>query len=99
MAEHLIFNNGIPWWHIGHTYSNNNPFATSGIDWCTRCRSEVDTDCAGIQQNDTFTFKRWCAKCGKVISWGIYNQCLMLSNTPLPPAAVEWTVTPGKDKS
>ena len=99
MAGEIIVNQGIPWWHLGHTYTNNNsPFSTCGIDWCPQCKCEVDTNSAGIQHMDTFTFKRWCAKCGRVISWGIYNQCLMLSNKPLPPAAVEWTIKPGRDR-
>ena len=87
----------IPWHHVGST-STSNPFGTVGIDWCPRCKKQVDTDVAAMHHGSTFTFKKTCAECGRVICHGIYDQVCILGNKQLPPAAVEWTIIPGKDR-
>ena len=87
----------IPFYHVGAT-STSNPFATSGIDWCPRCKKQVDTDMAAIHQGTTFTFKRWCNECGRVIANGMWDRVCMITNRPLPPAAVQWTIKPGRDR-
>lgn len=87
----------IPFYHVGPT-STSNPFASVGTDWCPRCRMECEADMAALHHGETFTFKKWCVRCGKVICSGIFNQVCVLTNTPLPPAALEWTFEPGRDR-
>ena len=86
----------IPWYM--RSTSTSNPFSTTGIDWCPRCKLQVDTDTAAEHQGTTFTFKKWCRRCGRVICAGIYDSVAILSDRPLPPAALEWTWQGGKDK-
>jgi len=87
----------VPWYHQGFT-STSNPFSTLGTDWCTRCKGECETDMYAVHSGNTFTYKKTCCKCGKVICHGMYDQVCLLSNKPLPPAALEWCFTPGQDK-
>ena len=91
--------NVIPWYHQGRT-STSNPFASMGTDWCPRCRSECETDmdCVHDMSSDTFTYRKTCCRCGIVICRGIYNQVRMITSRPLPAAALEWTLTQGRDR-
>lgn len=88
----------IPWYHVGAT-SSSNPFASVGIDYCMRQRKQVDTDFWAVHQGTTFTFKKTCVECGYVICSGIFDRVAVMSHKPLPPAALEWTITPGKDRT
>lgn len=87
----------IPWYHQGAT-SQTNPFASTGTDWCPRCKMECEVDMASIHQGTTFTYKKWCVRCGRVICNGIYDQVRLMSNVPLPAAALEWNWKPGRDR-
>jgi len=79
-----------PWWHVGRV-STSNPFSSIGTDWCPRCRMEVDCDTHAEHVGTTFTYKRTCNRCGVVTQAGIYDQVRIISNQPLPRAAVIWT--------
>ena len=87
----------IPQWHIGHT-STSNPFASLGTDWCPRCKMECETDMDCVHHVDTFTYKKICCRCGRVICFGMYDQIKILSGIGLPAAAFIWCHEPGKDK-
>ena len=87
----------IPWWHVGPT-QQSNPFSSLGTDYCPRCKLERECDMAAVHSGDTFTYKKWCLRCGKVISFGMYDHVLVMSRRPLPPAAFEWCFEAGKDK-
>lgn len=89
--------NQIPWYHTGPT-SSSNPFASLGTDYCPRCKQECEADMAAIHDGTTFTYKKWCCRCGKVIARGMWDQVRILSDRPLPPAALEWTLEPGRDR-
>lgn len=97
MSEMPLPSNKIPWWHQGAT-SSSNPFASFGTDWCPRCKMECEADMAAHHQGETFTYKKWCLRCGKVISHGMWDKVALLTKTPLPPAAFEWCLTNGKDR-
>lgn len=88
----------IPWYHQSST-STSNPFVSLGSDWCPCCKQETECDTAAEHCGTTFTYKRWCLKCGKVIKAGIMDNVKIMSNRCLPRAALEWTFTPGKDRS
>lgn len=75
-----------------------NPFSSFGLEWCPRCRTEVDCDTQAIHSGTTYGFKRWCLRCGKVIKFGVYDNVVLLSGRPLPPAALEWSTKPGQDR-
>ena len=59
---------------------------------------EVEADMAALHQGTTFTYKKTCNRCGKVICNGIFDGVCLLTNRPLPSVALEWTVKPGKDR-
>jgi hypothetical protein len=75
----------------------SNPFTSFGLEWCPRCKTEVDCDTQAVHQGTTYAYKRWCLRCGKVIKRGVYD-CVPLVGGPLPAAALEWTTTPGQDR-
>lgn len=75
-----------------------NPFSSFGLEWCPRCKMEVDCDTAATHRGTTYAFKRWCLRCGKVIKRGLYDCVPLISKTPLPAAALEWSTTPGQDR-
>ena len=85
-----------PWWRQG-AMVGGNPFASFGLDWCPRCRSETDTDTQAEVGEGCYVYKRTCCRCGTVIKYGCC-QVQMLSERPLPAAAFHWVMTPGKDK-
>jgi hypothetical protein len=89
----------IPWYHVGKTYQSN-PFASLGVDWCPRCRGECEADMACVydMSSETFTYKKTCCRCGKVICHGIYNQVSMITNKPLPNAALTWCFESERDR-
>jgi len=86
-----------PWHHVGHRVLGN-PFTTLGLEWCPRCRSEVDTNTAAHHRGTVYVFKRTCAVCGTVIKCGVWQNVPLLSNIPLPAAALEWVTTPDRDR-
>lgn len=59
---------------------------------------EVDCDTKAEHVGDTFAYKRWCNRCGKVTQAGVYNQVAIISNTPLPRAVLKWTGEGGRDR-
>lgn len=78
----------------------SNPFTSFGLEWCPRCKMEVDCDTESIHDTRTnvYAFKRWCLRCGKVIKRGLYD-CVPLLGRPLPNAALEWSISSDKDRS
>lgn len=75
-----------------------NPFTSFGLEWCPRCKTEVDCDTQAVHQGATYGYKRWCLRCGKVIKAGLYECVPLLAGAGLPPAALEWSTAPGKDR-
>ena len=96
MADEPLIGERRPWWAVGNV--GGNPFASIGMDWCVRCRMEVDTDTEAHHTGDTFVYRRRCLRCGRTIKWGTYNQVVLLTNRPMPPAAFEWVTDPGRDR-
>lgn len=82
-----------------HGLSSANPFKTFGTEWCPRCRMEVDCDTEAHHEGTVYGYKRSCRRCGRVIMRGLFNNVPLLSNVPLPPAALEWSLKPGQDRS
>lgn len=81
---------------LGHTSAS--PFSSFGLEWCPRCKMEVDCDTAARHDGHTYAYRRWCLRCGIVIKRGVYDNVVILSGNPLPPAALEWSLEPGKDR-
>lgn len=75
-----------------------SPFTSFGLEWCPRCKMEVDCDTQAAHRGTVYVYKRWCLRCGLVIKRGVYNNVPLLTNQPLPAAALEWTTTPGQDR-
>lgn len=87
----------IPWWHVGPT-TTSSPFTRFGLAWCPRCQTEVTTDTQSVHGGTTFAYRERCERCGRVIAYGLFDHVPMLTDTPLPAAAVEWTFKPGRDR-
>lgn len=89
----------IPWYR-GKTEVGGNPFASLGLDWCHRCRMEVDTDTEAHHQGDIYVYRRQCRRCGITIKYGAYRAPLVgTANAPLPAKVYVWLHEPGKDRS
>lgn len=78
--------------------SSASPFTSLGLEWCPRCQMEVDCDTKAHHQGSTYAYKRWCLRCGLVVKNGVYDNVVMLSGQPLPPAFVAWSTEPGQDR-
>lgn len=76
----------------------SNPFTSFGLEWCPRCKTEVDCDTQAIHSGTIYAFKRWCLRCGKVIKSGLYDTVPLIGQ-PLPQAALEWSIKPEQDRS
>ena len=87
----------VPWWHLTPT-STSNPFSSMGVDWCPRCKMEVQADMFSVHQGETFTYKKVCLRCGKVICHGMWDHVKCFTHRPLPAAAFEWIFEAGKDR-
>lgn len=74
-----------------------SPFTSFGLEWCRRCRMEVDCDTQAAHRGTTYVFKRWCLRCGLVVKSGVFDNVPLLGR-PLPAAALEWTTAPGQDR-
>ena len=75
----------------------SSPFTSFGLEWCSRCRQEVDCDTQAEHAGSLYVYKRWCLRCGKVLKGGIYENVPLIGK-PLPAAALEWTTKPEKDR-
>ncbi len=84
-------------WNVVGRIANGNPFVSLGLEWCSRCKMEVDTDTEAAHRHGIYTFRRWCLRCGLVIKYGAY-QAPLVSDRPLPAAALEWVTRPGQDR-
>jgi hypothetical protein len=74
-----------------------NPFLTLGLEWCARCKQEMDCDTEASHRNGMYVFKRWCRRCGLVVKSGVYR-AQIVSDTNLVPMALEWVNKPEKDR-
>lgn len=89
----------IPWWKIGPTTHGGNPFASLALDWCHRCRTEVDTDTEAHHQDDVYVYRRQCKRCGITIKFGAYRVPLVnTAGAPLPNKVFVWLHEPGRDR-
>ena len=77
--------------------TSGNPFSSFGLEWCPRCKMEVDCDTQAHHQGTTYAYKRWCLRCGRVVRRGVYDRVVLLGR-PLPAAALEWSTAPGQDR-
>jgi hypothetical protein len=87
----------IPWYKQGTT-STSNPFSTFGTDYCQRCKMECEADMYCMHVGETFTYKKVCCRCGKVICRGMWDHVKAITQRPLPAAAFEWCLEDGKDR-
>ena len=74
------------------------PFTPSGMDWCPRCRSEADTYTEASHRGTMYIFKRTCQRCGKVLAYGTFDNVPLLTKRPLQECALEYVLTPGRDR-
>lgn len=79
-------------------HSSASPFTAMGLVWCPRCKMAVDHETQAQHTGQVYAFKQWCQRCGKVLSHGLYHHVPLLSGIPLPPAATEWVLAPGRDR-
>ena len=77
---------------------NGQPFEAFGLEWCERCRQAVDTETQAAHRGTVYVWKRWCRRCGKVISYGKYDNCPIVSDSDLQACAIEWVAEPGEDR-
>jgi len=42
-------------------------------------------------------YKRWCLRCGWVVKYGAY-QTELITDRPMPEAALQWVTSPEKDR-
>lgn len=77
-----------------------SPFAAGNdLEWCPRCRMAVDHETQAEHQGTSYGWKRWCLRCGKVLSYGVFENVPLLSGgVALPAAALEWVMAPGQDR-
>jgi len=68
------------------------------LEWCPTCHDEVDTETQAHHQGTTYSWKRWCLRCGHVLARGIYHNVPLLSDVPVPAAVTEWTLKPEQDR-
>jgi hypothetical protein len=85
-----------PWWKISPRVPQN-PFSSWGTAWCPRCKSEREVDTTAGHRAGIYTFKQTCCRCGKVVNFGGMHAPLV-SEKPLPAAALEYIQTPGRDR-
>ena len=99
MSNLVAPNHARPWYMMSYPRSGRNPFQSLGLDYCMFCKQEVDTDTEAYQRTNTYVYRRRCVRCGQVINWGVYDNCALISPTPLLKAAKEWVTEPGQDRS
>lgn len=87
----------IPWWKVGKTMVGGNPFASLGLDWCGRCRMEVDTETEAHCGADVYVYRRRCLRCGAPLKYGSCPITL-IGDAAVSPKAVQWITTPGQDR-
>jgi hypothetical protein len=87
----------VPWYRT-RTFVGGNPFASLGLDWCVRCRMEVDTDTEAHHDNDVYVYRRRCLRCGAVIKYGACYAPIINLDKPLPPKSLTWISEPGRDR-
>jgi hypothetical protein len=84
-----------PWKHFRRV--GGNPFSSLGLDWCPKCKSEVDTDTKAGHQSGVYVYKRSCRACGTVIKSGMFCAPL-IGDENLLPVALQWVTSPEKDR-
>jgi hypothetical protein len=83
--------------YYGKIQHGGNVFASMGLDWCPRCRSEQDCDTDAEYGDGVYVYRRRCCRCGVTVKFGAY-QVPVLSDRPMPEAALVWCHDPGKDR-
>ena len=88
-----------PWHHVGHR-NLGNPFSSLGEAWCSRCKMEVECDTESSHRGVTWVWSRRCPRCGKVVSWGVYQNVHMFeaADPRLMQKAIEFVTKPGADR-
>ena len=88
----------IPWYHRGSTQKGGNPFSSFGLEYCTRCKTEVDTDTEAEHTDNTYVYRKRCLRCGHWVKYGVFKDVPLISGGDLPPVALAWCMEPGKDR-
>jgi len=68
-----------------------SPFSAIGLQYCRRCKQDVDVRTESRHQGTTFAFKSWCRRCGRVINRGVHDNVVLIGTGGLADRAVEWT--------
>lgn len=68
-----------------------SPFTSVGTAWCPHCKLEVAAREKAHHQGTTYAFKRWCLRCGHVLTRGVHDNVVLLSGESLNPAAMAWS--------
>lgn len=76
----------------------SSPFTPSGLKYCPDCKMEVDSNIQSHHQGTTWAYRERCCRCGHVFQRGVFDNVVLLSGQPLSPAAIEWTLKPGRDR-
>lgn len=87
---------GRPWW-MTQARVDPNPFDFQGLDYCTTCKQEVDTDTEAHHRGVEYVYRKRCLRCGHTIAWGAYAHVPLLE-TKTPIRAIHWALEPGKDR-
>lgn len=75
-----------------------NPFSAARETWCPRCQQVVDTTERMAHRHTTFAYKRWCCRCGDVVTRGVSDNVVVLTGV-LSPEAQAWSREGGEDRS
>ena len=89
---------GVPWYHVGRTAGGSNPFESFGLDWCRRCRQVVEADTAAAHRGTTFAFRKRCGRCGRLTSFGAFQNVPLIGAERLPATVLAWITEPGEDR-
>ena len=89
-----------PWYIQGRIQVGGNPFSSLGLDYCTTCKDEVDTDTDAqySSMDGVYVYRRRCCVCGTVIKFGAVQVPMVTGGRPLPAAALQWITEPGQDR-
>jgi hypothetical protein len=65
-----------PWHHVGHRILRpfSDPSDLGAFRYCHRCKEWVGYRSEARFEGTVYARKEWCARCGSVITYGVYNQ-------------------------
>ena len=83
-----------PWHHAGHRVLGS-PFTSSPRAYCQTCGDWTEPKQEARYEGQVHGMKQWCARCGRVLSWGVWNHG---HDAALEQRAREWAMAPEADR-